>query len=219
LIRLALVAPDEADEAFAWHVEFASRHAAIYPRNEADFREFVDEGWVWAARNSDGRIVGMVYAVLDGVATWELGGLMVAEDYRKERGLGTLLMRVALAHMLFEQDPLHDEPPATVVTHVLYGNDAPRKIIQAQLGFAHRYPVSIHGSRLPGLPTCDHGFVHGDEFVLDLPGALHLLAAWARGWDERLRNGERAQIRFREGVNVAAWAEAFEEWAGEYAAL
>ncbi|HYG48769.1 MAG TPA: GNAT family N-acetyltransferase [Allosphingosinicella sp.] len=216
MIRLALVRPDEADEAFEWHLAFAARHRAIYPRKEPQFRQFVDEGWVWAARIETNEIVGMAYAVLDG-PDWELGGLMVREDYRKNRGLGSLLMRVALGHMLFEQDPLHAAPPTNVITHVLHGNDDPRTIIERRLGFAHRHPVSIHGSILEGLPTCDHGFVHGDEYILEFPRALPLLEEWATNWTGTLRDGEPAQIKFRRGVNLPAWREAFAEWAKELA--
>jgi hypothetical protein len=216
VIRLALVRPAEAEEVFEWHLAFAARHRAIYPRKEPQFRQFVDEGWVWAARKDTNEIVGMTYAVLDGPA-WELGGLMVREDYRKSRGLGSLLMRVALGHMLFEQDPLHADPPTSVIAHVLYGNEDPRRIIEQRLGFAHDHPVSIHGSILEGLPTCDHGFVHGDEYLLEFRRALLLLVEWVKTWIGTLRDGEPAQIKLRRGVTLSAWAEAFTEWAEEFA--
>jgi hypothetical protein len=219
MIGIALVTPAEATKAFAWHKNFAEAHVAIYPREEEQFYQFIEDRWVWAAKGDSGKFVGMVYAAFDDEhRQWELGGLMVAENYRKDRGLGTLLMRVALGHTLFEQDPLHAEPPEQLIAHVLYGNDAPRKIIQEQLGFKHAQAVSIHGSLLKGLPTCDQGFVHGDEFILDVPRGLELLARWADTWNGELRNGEGAEIRFRYGVGIAKWAAAFGEWATELGA-
>ena len=219
MIRIALVTPAEAKKAFAWHKNFADAHAAIYPRKAEQFYQFIEDRWVWAAKDDSGKFVGMVYAAFDDEhRQWEVGGLMVAEAYRKEWGLGTLLMRVALGHTLFEQDPLHAEPPEHLIAHVLYGNDAPRKIIQKQLGFKHDHAVSIHESLLEGLPTCDQGFVHGDEFIWDVPRGLKLLVRWADTWTGELRNGERAEIRFRYGVGIEKWAAAFAEWAAELGA-
>lgn len=137
---------------------------------------------------------------------WEFGGLMVDESTRG-KGLGAVLLRLPLAHILFSEDPLAWSRRPNFVTHVLAGNNAPRRIIP-EAGFHHHVAVKIPGSALPGLPTDAEGFVHGDEYRLSIPQALKDLAVWCEHWENKLRDGTGAHINLLEGITLKMWADA-----------
>jgi GNAT superfamily N-acetyltransferase len=72
--------------------------------------------------------VGLVYAILDvGAATWEVGGLAVAES-SQGLGIGTLLMRFALAHTIVYEQPWQNGQE--LITHVHEANMDPRRILK-----------------------------------------------------------------------------------------
>ncbi|RSV38821.1 GNAT family N-acetyltransferase [Sphingomonas sp. ABOLE] len=187
-------------------------HSAIYPRTFETFQDLVWDRSVWCAVMDDGTFVGMSYAHFDaGQHEWEIGGLMV-DDTARGKGLGAILMRLPLIHMLLNEDPLALARKPTIVTHVLAGNQAPRRIIP-EAGFAFQKSVKIPGHVLPGLPTDDEGFVNGDEFHLAIPDALDGLANWCEAWNGQLRDGTAAHVDMRGSETLALWAEALRDMA------
>ena len=213
-ITFRAVDTSEIGRAHKWHEDFAAANDALYPRTAAVFLELAMDGCVWTAISSDDEILAMSYANFDEEKNqWEIGGLMVAAEARG-KGLGSIMMRLPLAHMLFTEDPLAREDPPAIVTHVLHGNDHPRRIIPA-VGFEFSHKVAIPGSAMPGMRTSDDGNVHGDEFHLTTPEALVQLADWADAWGGTLRDGTTAKIDLLPGYSLALWATAFREMAAD----
>ena len=212
-IIFRIVDTAEAESAFAWHRAFAKGHEAIYPRDPETFEHLISERLVWCAVSSTDEYLAMSYAAFSEQDNqWEIGGLMVSAEMRG-MGLGTIMMRLPLANMLFYEQPLSWEPVPNIVAHVLASNDGPRRIIPA-IGFAHHHPVEIPADALPGLKADPDGIIRGDEFHLEIPEALHRLADWCDGWNGKLLDGTTASIDFLPGLGLAHWAAAFREMAG-----
>lgn len=146
-------------------------------------------GLCWAATDDDG-LVGLAYAAFDPESyEWEIGGLMVLERARG-KGIGTILMLLALGHALISEDPPAWDRPPKIVAHVHKRNDMPRRIIVDGLKFHHSASVKIPGDRLEGLPVEEDGCVHGDEFSLIVPDTLYALADFCDSWNDVVRSGE-----------------------------
>lgn len=199
-------------DAYQWHKAFAEHHKAIYPRSETDFNSFVMSGKAWRAIDEQGVYQGLAYAAYTS-NKWEIGGLAVEAEAR-DKGVGLLLAKLVLGHLLFEEDPLENDPPrpARIIAHVLESNKDPLKIME-RLRFREAGPISIHGSQLPGLPVDDQGYVHGTEYELTVPETLMMLSAWAGSWVGRLPSGEPALIVLRDGISLSMWLEAFNQMA------
>ena len=202
----------EIGRAHQWHEDFASANEALYPRTASHFLQLAMDRCVWGAVSSDDEFLAMSYANFDDDKyEWEIGGLMVAQDARG-KNLGSIMMRLPLAHMLFTEDPLARDPAPAIVTHVLRGNEHPRRIIPS-VGFEFSHEVAIPGSAMPGMKTSEDGNVYGDEFHLKVPEALVQMAEWAEGWNGRLRDGTSAHIDLFPGHSLDLWASAFREMA------
>lgn len=211
-ITFRTVDTSEIGRAHEWHREFASANDAIYPRSKEQFLQLALDRYVWCAVSTDDEYLAMSYANYDDVKNeWEIGGLMVADKMRG-KGLGTIMMRVPLAHMLFNEQPLTWTLPPKIVAHVLTGNDAPRKIIP-EVGFAFAEHVTIPPEALPGLRVSDDGMIHGDEFHFEIPDGLTSLADWTAGWNDTLKDGTRAEIDLLEGNTLDDWTVAIRDMA------
>ena len=203
----------EIGRAHKWHEDFAATNDALFPRTANHFLELAMDQCVWGAISSADEFLAMSYASFDEPKNeWEIGGLMVSEEARG-KGLGTLMMQLPLAHVIFTEDPLANTPPASIVTHVLRGNPDPRRIVPA-VGFAFHKEVSIPAHAMPGLRADDDGMIHGDEFHLVVPGALNALAEWAENWTGTLRDGTPAAVELLSGYSLGLWAQAFRRMAG-----
>ena len=210
MILLSAIDYDECIAAYNWHRGFAGANDALFPRSRENFEDLVMNGSVWAARSPSGDYLALAYASFNETdKECEIGGLMVAAQTRG-KGLGTLVMRLALAHALLEENLLAD-PDVRIVAHVLASNQMPRRIIEDQLRFVHSRVVEIPAEALPGLKADEDGFIRGDEFELSRPGTLLALAQWARSWDGKLADGHVADIELRSGITLAHWAEALED--------
>lgn len=196
---------EESDEAYGFHRGFAGANPHLFPRSREHFSMLTESYQVVAARE-DGEFVGMCYWSQNDDGEWELGGLMVIAN-RQGSGLGSILMRAALARLLMDINPL--EMNEWVISHVLKGNEDPRGVIENRLKFRLRKPVVIPPHVLPGLPTEEDGMIHGDEFELVVPETLEALIEWCRTWPGTLRDGTDVELRFRD--TQAEWAEAFDE--------
>jgi len=207
-----IIDASEVGRAHLWHLEFAQFNKAIFPRTFEAFKGMVSARSVWCAISSTDEYLGMCYAHFDEeMYEWEIGGLMVS-DSAQGQGLGTTLMRVSTAHMIFNEDPLGWRRRPGIVSHVLEGNESPRRIIPLS-GFKHSRTVRIPGHVLPGLPTDDDGYVNGDEFCLDVPAGLNSLADWCEAWEGRLKDGTSGSILLLDGSTLATWAHALRDMA------
>jgi hypothetical protein len=204
MILFSAIELDECTSAYHWHRGFVGANDALYPRHHDDFQGLVMDGSVWAAKSLEGDYLAMAYASYDEAKkVCELGGLMVVMAERG-KGLGGTIMRLALAHMLAEENLL-SIPGARIVSHVVEGNTDPLPVIEQALRFRRVGPVSYPAEELPGLRARD-GYVHGDEFELTVPDTIEALADWAGGWNGEL-NGGTAHIELRSGVAMRDWAE------------
>ncbi|MBU8825817.1 GNAT family N-acetyltransferase [Mycolicibacterium goodii] len=203
--------PDEAMSAFFWHRGFAAADDMLFPRSREEYERLAHDGRIVKAIE-DGMFVGLCYYTWDEHdQSWEVGGLMV-DKTKRGRSLGSVIMRVTLGHLLFEEEPLsrHER----IITHVHSQNNAPRNVIEHQLKFAYKGQVAIPSDELPGLAADVDGYVRGDLFEL-VPDTLHALAAWCDGWDGTLRDGSPAEIELMDGVSVNLWARAFRAMADD----
>ncbi len=202
MITFRRVPPDDRYEAYQWHRGFAAGDDHLFPRAKSDYGELVLSGAVWCTVTASNDYCAMAYYAEDDDA-WEVGGLMVSESERG-RGVGSILMRLALGTVLTEQDPLNSGE--RVIAHVHAENDKPRGLIEHSLKFAYSKSVKIPGSQLPGLRTDDEGYVNGDEFELTVPGSLEALAEWCEGWSGELKDGTPASISLPRGQTLDGWA-------------
>lgn len=207
MITFRIVDTSEVGRAYAWHADFAAANDAIFPRTERAFGEMALDRLVWCAITDTDHIVGMSYAnVKDDLSEVEIGGLMVDATMRG-KGLGDVLMRLPLAHLLVNEQPLAWSPAPTILTHALKDNHLPRGII-GRVGFRFATDVTIPGAMLPGLRTESDGNVHGTEFHLAIPDGLHSVADWLGAWTGKLNDGSDCQIDMREGERLSDWADA-----------
>jgi GNAT superfamily N-acetyltransferase len=213
VVIFSRVRAGEASAAYEWFEQFAQRSDAIYFRDANWFKAIAEEGAVWWAKSEEGAIFGLVYTYFDqSERAWELGGLMVPPE-ASGMGIGSTLMRIALAHTLFENDPLEAGRGIRVVTHVRKGNDDPRGIIE-KMHFHRTREIREPAERLPGLKAEADGFVYGDEFELELPAGLRSLGDWAYRWRGELKDGSGATIVIRrDGVDTMTWGRALREMA------
>lgn len=209
-MEFRLVDPELGSLVYQWHRGFAAANDNLFPRPWGVYEKLAGEGRIWCVQDHKGNYVGLSYFHLDG-AVWEVGGLMVDTRERKT-GVGSILARLTLGHLLFEEDPLRRGE--RVVVHVHAENEAPRVLIEKVLKFRHHGRVSVLGSELPGLKTNAEGFVEGDEFEMNCPETLVALADWCDGWTGALKDGRQVQITLAPRTSLSLWAEAFRDMAG-----
>jgi GNAT superfamily N-acetyltransferase len=208
LITFSFVDPEYGAEAYQAHADFTAEHDAVRPRTREEFLEIVENGFVWAAADLEG-LVGLAYAAFDpDRREWEIGGLMVLARARK-RGIGAILMQLALGSVLFNEDPLLTQPDARIVAHVLRRNEMPRRIIEDVLRFHHSGSATLDPELAPTMPVEDDGLIHGDEFELTVPDTLEALISFCEGWSGRLLNDEQADIEMFEETDLHLWARQF----------
>jgi hypothetical protein len=209
MVELSLIDPMEGREAYQWHRGFAASNDCIFPRTWEEYKAIADSGQVWCARNEKRDLLALAYFRLDG-GQWEVGGLMVAVQERGN-GLGALIMRLTLGHLLFVEDPLARQEP--IIAHVHVENAEPRLIIEHALKFRFTQRIKKSGSELPGLRTNAAGDVEGDEFELVRPDTLIALTKWCDRWDGKLKDGQDVQILLSPDTSLQMWAAAFRDMA------
>jgi hypothetical protein len=214
-IVFRIVDADEHVVSHKWHMGFASALDAIYPRHVETFGQLIRDRCVWCAVDAEGEYQAMAYAAKDG-GRWEIGGLMVSTAMRG-KGLGSVMMRLPLAGMLFYENPFSSKTASPqIVAHALKGNEAPRKIF-AEMQFIFERSIEVSKERLPGLKADPDGKVRGDEFHLKIPEGLLSLADWCEAWNGRLSDGSLASIDLLEGHTLSVWALAFRDMASQWA--
>lgn len=206
MITFKIVDHNQVGLAYLWHKEFANADDAIFPRSEEEFDALALDRCLWGAFDESKKIVGLSYIkVENNRKIIELGGLMVSTDFRG-KGLGEALLRLPLAHLLINEQPLKWTPVPTILTHALQDNSNPQNIIM-KCGFEFAKTVKIPADCLPGLRSRDDGFIYGNEFHLKFPEALLSLSSWLRKWDGTLRDGLNAIVDLREGDSLSSWAD------------
>lgn len=201
-MRFQRIPPALRQEAYQWHRGFALADNHLFPRTRQNYANLLMEGAVWCAMDDNDDFCAMAYYAEDDGA-WEIGGLMVAAS-QQQKGVGSIMMRLALGTVLTELDPL--SAGQRVITHVHAENQKPKALIEEALHFSHSRMVRIPGASLPGLKTDAEGFVNGDEFQLMVPDSVEVLADWCERWSGRLRDGTPAAIALPLGLTLRDWA-------------
>ncbi len=145
--RIGQVPSTAAESAYRFHAAVCASDEHIWPRTREQIQEYAEDGSLFAVvKEATGEFAGLVYAVFDEEASqWEIGGLTVAPAFQ-DRGLGTLLVRFALAFTFaLEQPWLNHEH---VVAHVHEENFEPRNVLH-RLGFDYHAMVEIPGDVAP----------------------------------------------------------------------
>ena len=208
-VQFCPVNPSEGREAYRWHRGYAASNDHLFPRTWPAYERMANDGQVWCAKDEEGDFLALAYSTLDGDA-WEVGGLMVAVQ-EKGKGIGSIIARLTLGHLLFEEDPLGNGQ--RVIAHIHALNDEPRHLFEDVLKFSITNRVCIPVSELPGLKANADGYVEGDELGLVNPQTLTDLASWCRAWKDRLKDGRAAAIVLRDGISLEMWADAFDDMA------
>jgi hypothetical protein len=197
------IPPGDVLLAYNWHSGFAAANQNLLPRTEAQFRQFVLDGQVWAARDERG-YAGFIYCVPErnagGAAeSWELGGLMVASR-EKGQGIGWILASLALIDLLISENPL--SRGERIIAHVLASNREPQKLLEKTLKFTRRDSVFIPGHRLPGLPVNSDGCVEGEVYEFCDITAIQCLADWCIKAPSQLKDGRQVSITLPRGYTL-----------------
>ena len=116
-----------AIRAFAFFKSVQSTDSHLFPRSEEDLYRYATEGALFGIRLSDSdEFVGLCYAVLNQEETeFEIGGLIVAST-AQNLGLGTILTRFAVAHVIANERPWHYK--REIISHIHESNNAPRNV-------------------------------------------------------------------------------------------
>lgn len=202
LVHFQRIAHEDKGEAYEWHRLVAEADEHLFPRTQDAFDILISQRSIWFARDDLNDIIGMAYYAPDG-EDWEVGGLMIADEFRS-KGIGSILMRLALGTVLTELDPLASNQ--RVVAHVHRDNPLPRSLIEKALKFGFSKSVKIPADALPGLKADDDGFIHGDEFLLTVPDSLIALAVWCEQWGGVLKDGDNATITLPRNQSLNEWA-------------
>jgi hypothetical protein len=209
MVEFCVVNPAEGREAFQWHRGFAASNDCLFPRPWTNFEVLADEGQLWCARNDNGDYLALAYSSFE-EGRWEVGGIMAAMQERGT-GVGPIITRLTLGHLLFEEDPLDRGEP--VIMHVHAENEAPRNLIEKGLKFRLSKRIAVPGWMLPGLRTNAANEIEGDEFELVNPDTLIALADWCDSWNGKLKDDRDARVVLRSGTSLAMWAQAFHKMA------
>lgn len=211
-VTFSIVDPDHGREAYQWHRGFAGANANVYGRPWADYEKMAAAGEVFGAVDENDDYLGLCYFHFDKrKKAWELGGMMVSQRERG-RGIGGVLGRVTMGHVLFEEDPF--SRGESIIARVVEQNADPRGMLEGGPSDKPAFQKSegalhVPGKDLPGVATDKDGFVTGDQYTVDKGVALMGLADWAGNWSGLLKDGTPAFVRCRPGVTVALWERAF----------
>lgn len=174
----SVVSSAEVAKAYVFHAGIADSNEHIWPRTREQLEAYAQDNSLFGARRTDtGQFVGLCYVKRDSdTEPFELGGLTVAEKYRKS-GIGIMLVRFALAHVMVYDDPWSTKQD--IIAHVHESNDNPRGLLDLLL-FEHREKKAYPGEGFPlSMKRDANGNVVGDVFRFT-PKGLQALADWCR---------------------------------------
>jgi GNAT superfamily N-acetyltransferase len=173
-----------AREAFAFHQSVSSSNEHIWPRTEAEIERFSEQGELFGIRGaSSGEFVGLCYATLEG-EEWEIGGLIVSKA-AQDLGLGTVLVRFALAHTIAYNRPWFYGQK--IIAHVHEANADPRNII-GRIGYKHICQIEVPAEKAPpSMKRNEEGKLIGHKFEFPQE-SLPALLRWFEEFDGTLRD-------------------------------
>jgi hypothetical protein len=134
----------------------------------------------------------MCYAMSNEEETeYEIGGLIVAPTAQK-LGLGTILTRFAVAHVIANERPWHDN--RTIISFIHESNNAPRKIFdRSWFKYLHKEPVPEERAPSSMKRNAD-GKLVGDKFLFPR-SAVRDLSRWLNEeFDGKLLDGRSIEI-------------------------
>src|SRR5688572_7625605 len=113
----SVVSSAEVGTAYAFHKGVAGSDEHIWPRTREQLETYAKDNSLFGARRTEtGEFVGLSYIKRDSdTEPYELGGLTVAEALQKS-GIGEMLARFALAHVMVFDDPWSTKQD--VIAHV-----------------------------------------------------------------------------------------------------
>ena len=152
------------------------------------------DGLLFGARTSSSReIVGLCYLTADErEEEWEIGGLTVVQELQ-HLGIGTFLVRFAIAHALAFDAAPDDEAVRRVIAYVHEENQAPR-ILLDKLGFIWIDKIEVPGTHAPAsMKRNVAGNLIGDKFLFT-PAGLRLLSRWLNDFDGKVQETGPAAI-------------------------
>lgn len=134
-VSFSQVRSSEAAEAFGFHEKISRFDTHIWPRTRDQLNLLAQDGLLFGARLTNSReIVGLCYLKADErEEEWEIGGLTVVQDLQ-HLGIGTFLVRFAIAHALAFDAAPDDDTVRRVIAYVHEENQAPRVLLD-KLGF------------------------------------------------------------------------------------
>jgi L-amino acid N-acyltransferase YncA len=192
----AQVPSTDAENAFEFHRNFASKDPHVHPRIESEIGEFARSGHLFGVRRKNtNEFVGLCYVVQDSAEIdWQLGGLTVTIQ---KQGIGELLVRFALAHTLVYGVLLQEGKwVQKIIAYVRNDNNAPRRLLTS-LGFEHSATDVFSREQAPAWMerNRERGNIVFDEFMFTLDGLRQLATWFSESFDGTLYpSGAEAQI-------------------------
>ena len=205
-----------ADQAFAFHEKVTETNGHVWPRTKAEICHFCADGALFGVRRkSDDALVALCYVALDEKAdAWEVGGLTV-EKAEQNLGLGTLLVKMAIAFTVALEPP--EYRGRKVIAHVHEANHEPRKLLE-KLGFCLTGKVEIPPEVAPAkMKRNAAGKIAGDTFEFSF-GGLKAIHRWlSQDFDGSLGKGKaEAHLNFGPGFTQEVVAETLEQIIADY---
>lgn len=190
---LANVTSKDARAAFDFHEKVAAvPDSHLWARSESQIRKLIKHGCLYGAwLGEDRQLVGLCYALLnEKEQTWEIGGLSVDKSVGG-RGIGTILVRFALAHtIVYEQPWVYGQE---VIAHVHEANEEPRGILEKSgFEFSRLIPVPEEANPPSWMRRNAEGKIIGHEFKYP-PRNVKALSDW---FDQELDKLERVAVKF-----------------------
>ncbi len=204
----------EAAEAFAFHERISRSDTHIWPRTREQLSRLAGDGLLFGARLTKSReIVGLCYLTADELEEeWEIGGLTIAQDFQ-HLGIGTFLVRFAIAHALAFDAAPDDKAVRRVIAFVHEENQAPR-ILLDKLGFIWVDKIEVPAADAPAsMKRNAAGNLVGDKFLF-APAGLRLLSRWLDGFEGKIHaDGPAAIIEIAPPVTLDHLREALNQLA------
>lgn len=125
--------PSHAEEAYRFHAFWSAQDENIRDRSLGEIAAMALDGSLYGAtRCSDGKLIGICYAILDGdEGAWEIGGLIVEPSCR-DHDVAWILGGLALVSVLVFVRPWNKG--RAIVAKVRVGNTSPVGLL-SKLGF------------------------------------------------------------------------------------
>ena len=210
----SVVSSAEVATAYAFHKGVADSDEHIFPRTREQLETYAKDNSLFGARRTDtGEFVGLCYIKRDSdTEPYELGGLTVPESLQKH-GIGEMLAKFALAHVMAFDDPWSTKQD--VIAHVHESNQKPRHLLERLL-FEHVETKAYPGEGFPpSMKRNASGEVVGDIFRFTVSGLVTLAEWFTNEFRGTLRTG--AKVEFQLGpVTLGELLEDLREMASSY---